>query len=281
MRTAILVLVALFALSCTNAKPTVYVGCTPEHQDVRSFLGIPLKDSVDFIRWNFIINGDQYELDATYGVGKPGTPGFYKDHKAVFSGKIEKQGHYYLLHKENRTFWLQEINPNILYLLGKNKDLLIGNGGFSYTLQIAGASKTSDFFGVSEKPTNKSVLYYEGRTPCTAMDSMQGLQKGPSCNKLKWYLAFYRDPVTGKPSHYLQNGGGYDWHIMYRGKWEIIEEKNNRINIKLTPDDSHPPLYLVRLNDDLLYFTDAKGNLLVGDTDFSYVMNRREKELVR
>lgn len=280
MRTAILLLAAFFTLSCSTARPTVYVGCTPVHDDVRTFLGIPLKDSIDFIRWKFTINPGKYELNAVYGIGKPGTPGFYKDHTVHFSGTFEKQGHYFLLHKDKRSFWLQEINPSILFLLDKKKQLLVGNGGFSYTLQVAGAKPNADFFGISEKPTNKPVLYYEGRTPCSAMNAMQNLQKGPDCNKLKWYLAFYRD-ANGKPAHYLLNGGGYDWHIMYRGKWEITNGKNNRLNIKLTPDDKLPPLYLVRLNDDLLYFTDSEGRLLVGDTDFSYVMNKREKELVR
>jgi hypothetical protein len=280
MKNAIILLVTIICHSCSDGKPTVYIGCTPAHGDVRSFLGIPLKDSVDFIRWRFTINPGQYELNATYGIGKPGTPGFYKDYHVAFSGKIEKQGHYFLLHKDNKTFWIQEINPNILYLLDKNKKMLVGNGGFSYTLQIAGATKSADFFAVSEKSTNKPVLYYEGRTPCGDMDALLNLQKGPDCNKLKWYLAFYRDSITGKPSHYLLNGGGYDWHKMFRGKWEITEG-NNRINIKLIPDDPNPPLYMVRLNDNLLYFTDPEGKLLVGNSDFSYVMNHREKELVR
>ena len=36
-----------------------------------------------------------------------------------------------------------------------------------------------------------------------------------------------------------------------------------------------PFIHLLKLDEGVLIFTDAAGNLLVGDLDFSYTLNRR------
>ena len=50
--------------------------------------------------------------------------------------------------------------------------------------------------------------------------------------------------------------------------------KDGRIIYELTPDKETTPTYLLKLDEGVLIFTDANGNLLVGDHDFSYTLNR-------
>ena len=65
---------ALYA--CTHAQEKFYTGSTPAHAEIKNFLGIPLADSIDFIRWKFTPHSNKYELDCEYGIGKPNTNGF-------------------------------------------------------------------------------------------------------------------------------------------------------------------------------------------------------------
>src|SRR5689334_14067566 len=68
-----------------------YTGSTPANAAVvRTFLGIPLTDSVDFIRWKLHFNNTDFELHCNYGIGKPNTSGFYDGGKTVgLKGKVD------------------------------------------------------------------------------------------------------------------------------------------------------------------------------------------------
>jgi hypothetical protein len=62
----------------------------------------------------------------------------------------------------------------------------------------------------------------------------------------------------------------------YPGKkerWKIIAGKDGRIIYELTLIRNTNLSF--KLDEGVLIFTDAKGNLLVGDHDFSYTLNRR------
>ena len=61
---------------------------------------------------------------------------------------------------------------------------------------------------------------------------------------------------------------------MARGKWEIVTNKNGRVIYKLDPEKKQFAVHLLKADDNILFFTDADGNLLVGDEDFSYNLNR-------
>src|SRR5689334_14865582 len=74
---------SLIIVSCASGKEKTFVGCTPAAPVVRSFLGISLNDSVDFIRWKLIIDDDHYQLECNYGIGKPNTKGFINGGKKI------------------------------------------------------------------------------------------------------------------------------------------------------------------------------------------------------
>jgi hypothetical protein len=272
----ILFLLFIVCQSClASSDEHTYVGSTPAHEVVRDFLGIPQGDSIDFIRWKLVIDKDSYQLNCRYGVGKPGTAGFIDEKRVDLSGKIARAGNYYQLSHHDKTYSVLEINPNLLYLLDKQKNLLVGNGGFSYVLNSTTAIKSTAFnFKKSETKPGLSMAY-EGRTPCTELSSILTAEKRERCLKLKWYFIFHTDSVTGHPSHYLTAGTAYREETMARGNWEIIKGKDGRTIYKLTPDSKAFSLYLLKADDNILFFTDAEGNLLVGDENFSYALNRR------
>ncbi len=46
----------------------------------------------------------------------------------------------------------------------------------------------------------------------------------------------------------------------------------------MTPDKQAYSLYLLKGDDNILFFVDPNGRLLVGNEDFSYTLNRRKEE---
>ena len=82
-----LFLSTLIIVSCAsgkeNKKENIYTGSTPADAIVRSFLGIPLTDSIDFIRWKLILQDNRYQLQCNYGISKPNTDGFINGGKKI------------------------------------------------------------------------------------------------------------------------------------------------------------------------------------------------------
>src|SRR5215211_373350 len=120
---------------CCIANDIIYIGSTPAHRVVRTFLGIPLSDSVDFIRWKLVINDNAYKLNCQYGIGKAGTAGFINDGKKIeLAGRVQKDNNYYILQSENKSLRLLALNRELLHVTDTDKKLLNGTGGWSYTL---------------------------------------------------------------------------------------------------------------------------------------------------
>src|SRR5215213_146007 len=113
-------LLFLLLSSCVDAK-TSYIGSTPANPAIKTFLGIPLSDSVDFIRWEFVNGGDQYAVICTYGIGKPNTSGFIDPKKIDIRGKLTKEGNYYRLYHNNKTILLAIFNAHVLHFANTDK----------------------------------------------------------------------------------------------------------------------------------------------------------------
>jgi hypothetical protein len=269
------ILLMILATSCAaNSKETSYQGCTPADLTVRKFLDISLTDSIDFIRWNLVLRDGGYELSCRYGVGKPNTNGFINEQRVAFKGSLVKQDSYYRLLQGNKVLNILEVNLSVLHLLDENKQLLIGNGGFSYALNSKTPEKSVRFNYTSRPGPLPHLMAFQGRTPCKEISGIMGIQTSPECNKKKWYIILFTDS-TGKPSYYLQGGRQYRKESMERGRWEIVQ-KNGRTVYKLSAERYPNPFYLLSAGDSILFFTDAEGNLLVGNEDFSYTLNRTE-----
>lgn len=259
-------------------KESVYVGSTPVESTLRKFFGIPLTDSIDFMRWTLSLQNDTYKASVEYGQTKNGTPGFTNGKRIVLSGKMRQEGSYYYLTNQNKTLSLESINSNLLHLLDENKNMLIGNGGYSYGLSNTHPVR-SDLIDIpARKYSLNEYQVYEGRTPCQEISADAGMNKRPECNKMKWYMILYTDPATHQPSYYLKGGRSFRREQMESGKWKVTQGKGGRTIYTLSPDKAPWSFHLVQVDDNILLFTDKDGNLLVGNDEFSYTLNRMKDE---
>jgi len=267
-----ILLILLFS-SCANGKEKIYIGSTPASgMSVRAFLGIPVSDSVDFIKWRLAIGENKYSLQCQFGISKPNTDGFINDGtKIELQGGLRKENNYYILQNGDKTLMMLGLNTNLLHLLNEDKSLLIGNSGWSYTLNSEKPSGTDRINIFSKQAFPKDSIAFEGRTPCR---DFADVHPGPDCIKLKWYIILYADPKTNQPTRYHLNGN-YRREGGKRGSWKIISGKDGRIIYQLISDMENASIYLLKLDENILVFTDEQGNLLVGDQNFSFTLNRR------
>jgi hypothetical protein len=264
----------ILLVSCADSKETKYTGSTPAAPIVRTFLGISLTDSIDFIRWNLTLTDSKYTLKCNYGIGKPNTNGFYDGGKKIeISGAFKKEKNNYLLQNGDQILKLTELNNSLLHILNNNNSLMIGNGGFSYVLNNMSPTLTDQVSISSKQTALKDSLVFQGRTLCGDFSINR---PGPNCIKMKWYIVLYANADKNEPTTYLLNRS-HMLPLQYPGKtgtWKIIAGKDGRIIYELTPDKETAPTYLLKLDEGVLIFTDANGNLLVGNHDFSYTLNR-------
>jgi hypothetical protein len=265
----------LFIVSCGSGKENVYTGSTPAADIIRSFLNIPLSDSIDFIRWKLILRDNRYQLQCNYGVGKPNTNGFINGGKKIeLNGMLKKEKNYYRLQNHDKTLKIVELNADLLHLLNEDNNLLVGNGGWSYTLNNITPSVTDQVNITSTQTVLKDSMAFEGRTPCNVPGV---IDPGTECYKLKWHIILYPNAEKNGPGKYKVDGTPWRKEGGRTGNWKIVTGKNGKIIYQLNDNKENAFLYLLKLDEHVLIFTDAKGKLLVGNEDFSYTLNSSSK----
>jgi hypothetical protein len=262
---------SLIIVSYAHGNEKTFIGSTPANPVVRSFLGISLQDSVDFIRWKLVLLDDHYQLECNYGIGKPNTKGFINNGRKVeLRGKVEKEKYYLGLKNGARTLNIVELNANLLHLLDADRRLLVGGGGWSYTLNNISPLVTNEISIQAKQSPLKDSMVFDGRTPC----GIPGvIPPGTLCYKLKWRIVLYAE--KNGPGSYKALGTAWRKENGRTGTWNISTGKDGRIIYQLNDEKGNAILYLLKVDENILLFTDANGNLLTGDEDFSYTLNRR------
>ena len=262
-----------FFVSCANSRETNYTASTPAGKIVRIFLGISLTDSIDFIRWKLTLTDINYSLECNYGIGKPNTNGFYNNGmKVAFNGTVKKVKNGYVLQNGDHVLKLAELNANLLHILNIDNTLLVGGSGWSYVLNNLKPSLTAHTNLIGKQTTFKDSISFEGRTPC----GVPGIiESGKLCYKLKWLIILYGNPAKNEPATYKVWGTPYRIEGGRRGNWKLVTRPDGRIIYQLMDEKGKPFIHLLKLDEGVLIFTDAAENLLVGDLDFSYTLNRR------
>ncbi len=265
----------LFLLFLASGVPNKsnYRGSTPANSVVKSFLGIPITDSVDFIRWKLTIQNSRYELKCDYGISQANTNGFERGGQSLeLKGDYEKRGGTYYFLNGKKVLKAIELNPDLLHLLYEDNTLMKGNGGWSYTLNNAAPAGVSPVFIAGTSPDFKDSIAFEGRTPCAVPGIVA---PGALCYKLKWYLVLYRDANSKNGGTFKVSGTRWRQEGSRTGNWKTITGKSGQTIYHLTRKDGQDFLFLSKLDKNILAFTDANERLLVGDADFSYTLNRR------
>jgi len=273
MKKIVAILFLLLISSSSNGKEKAFTGSTPGGTIIRKFLGIPISDSIDFIRWKLVIRDHEYDLQCNYGIGKNNSNGFINGGKKIeLKGALKKDKNYYQFQNGDKTLLVAELNPDLLHLLDENKKLLIGNGGWSYTLNNMAASSSDQLNFTAEAGILKDSMDFQGRTPC----KIPGIiPPGMECYKLKWHIIFYADVKNNEPGTYKLFGTPWRQAGGRTGNWKIINGKDGRVIYQLNDDNGNGFLYLLKIDENIVVFTDADGKLLVGDEDFSYTLNRK------
>lgn len=271
MKLIVVLFITLPLFSCASGPERNYTGSTPAGPVVRTFLGIPLTDSIDFIRWKLSFHGSSYELQCQYGIGKPNTNGFINGGKKIeLNGELKKENDHYQLKNGNNILTIAELNDGLLHPTDGSKKLLVGTAGWSYTLNNTNTNPSA--INSQSKPSlafNDSLVFV-GRTPC----GIPGLiPNGEECYKLKWLVTLYAAPGSSLPGSYRILGTAWRFEAK-TGTLEIIKGKNGQTIFQLK-DGNKGFIHLIISDEHVLMFTDASGKLLIGNEDFSYTLNRR------
>lgn len=277
----------------------VFEGTSPGVTDARPFLKIPADERCDFIRWKLTFFQDaRTKVPATFKLERE--YGFYVDNRTDKSmGQTTIEGRWeiaagtpskpdavvYRLYAGQRSIYFMQVDKNLLHLLDDDKSLMTGNDGQSFTLsktdRVIPPMSIYQTLQISASLTSgikDSVLVYAGRTPCTAIAKELDLPANAECFKLKWLLTLYRDPQTFRPTRYQLKRTLHRQSVI-EGPWTIVKGASadpNAIVYLLDPGKPGYTLYLMKGDDHVLFFLDKERNLLVGNTLFSYTLNRKK-----
>lgn len=286
--------------SSTNG---IFVATSPCDAVSRAALKIPATANCEMIKWNLTLFEDAktltpttFELSCFYGSPEQGTLGLSQG-----GTKVGWNGKWKIVPGTDRTVYeldlgvakgtvsFQKVDHNLLHLLDQNKSLAMGNAGWSYTLnrtgdlnikQAAGTSQiqlASPTTYASQITTNSSMLgRFVGRSPCQEVARELSKPVTSDCIKVKWDLTLYQDPNTLAPTTYKLNGTFFRERVR-EGQWTIVrgtKTNPNAVVYQLDPDKPQGSLLLLKADSNILFFLDRNRNLLVGNSNFSYTLNR-------
>ena len=269
MKTILLFLYLLFPGE-KFGKEMNYTASTPAGNEVRNFLGISQVDSIDFIRWKLrIIDDKEFNLLCTYGIGKANTNGFIDEKKVERKGTVSIKNDMLTLSYQDKVLPLLILNDNIFHILNSKGTMMVGNGGWSYTLNSVKQVPTSQINFKWQETGFKDSVAFEGRTPCRGVEELMDGTTSPECYKKKWLVRLYKN-FDAKSGTY-KIGGTVPSKT---GKWKLKENTGGKIIYSLDLSNGNT-LDLLQTDENIVYIMDPKGGLMVGDHDFSYSLNRR------
>lgn len=266
----VLIFFCLLITGVACGKEIKYTASTPAGPTVRDFLGISRSDSIDFIRWHVTITDRKdFNLSCSYGISKPNTNAFIDEKKIALRGTVNSRDQVLTLSYSGKNLSVLVLNDNILHLLNADGSMMLGNGGWSYTLNTMIKVPASGIYVKPQPAGFKDSIVFEGRTPCKGIEEMMTGIYRPECYKKKWLVYLYKNNLTATSGTYrIGSTAG-----AYKGKWQLKESTGKTI-YQLHLNNGRT-LSLLQVDNNIVYLMDTKGELMVGDHDFSYSLNRR------
>jgi hypothetical protein len=274
-----------------------FCGSTPCGGAIREVLRIPADADAELIEWKLTLykNPSRYELRCEYGLTTAGKPGLTRNVKTLerqgtwTMGKGIRSNPEAVIYELNGAMALLEVDANVLHVLNRDRSLMIGTGGWSYTLnRIEHSEKPPDktlelaqpdmSYKISELATGPTVFgVFEGRTPCLGIARELKSSVHGGCNKVKWRVTLYQNPQTRAPTTYKIEGSLYR-PTAREGTWSLTRGTHKDPNAtvyQLSPTKTEPALFLLKGDDNVLFFLDQARKSRVGHCEFSYTLNRR------
>lgn len=280
-----------------NHEPDLhYVASTPgDDALIKKYLAIPTTVKSDFIRWDLSLQPEEtsFVLQLQYGESKPNTLGFMFDgmHQTIkgiyqqIKGNDSNPDRYNFISTDQAIrFSALLLNTNLLHILNDEHRLMVGNGGWSYTLNRKNpmTAKPESFAALLDKKTPvvyPAVEVFDGRTPCMPLATDHDLPAQPNCFKLKWRLTLHRDPVTNKPTTYKLRNVINNQSEDLEGKWRIFNGTStvpDAIVYQLDQDTPQKTMRLLVGDEQVLFFLDKQDRPYTGNKDFSFTLNKRK-----
>lgn len=303
-------------LPASSSTFGVFVASSPCDAVSGALLKIPETANCELIKWHLTLYYDPgilapttYKLNYAYGLPKQGTNGLSqgetkierKGRWAIVKGtKTDPDAMVYQLSPDNpqESISFLKVGHNLIHLLDRDKSLVIGSAGWSYTLnraedysqptrQVRQLSISTARPGPTTVPappvmTDSSIVgAFVGRSPCREVAIQLNKAVNADCMKVKWDLTLYQDPNKLTPTTYKLKGTFYR-EGTGEGKWAIVRGTKtdpDAVVYQLDPDKAQASLFLLNVDNNILLFLDKERNLLVGNGDFSYTLNRAKNVL--
>jgi hypothetical protein len=303
-------LVVAFAcagFSCAHARSAtlasdesgVFVGGSPCGEAIRRVLGISTDEKCDLIMWTLTLHEDpsthaplRYELRCKYGPTTQGRPGVARGAKTLrregavnISLGIESRPEV-TVYDLDGGLSLFRAGANVLHMINPDRTLMIGNGGWSYSLsredrsaQHRHRSQPPEMsYQISDPETGPAVFgIFEGRTPCQEIAHALQVDVPEGCHKAKWRVTLFQDPGSRSPTTYKVEGSLYWQSGPQQGDWSMARgapDDPGAVVYRLVRGDKSP-LLLSTSDGNVVFLLDQDERLLVGHEEFSYTLNRR------
>jgi hypothetical protein len=274
-----------------NSENLILVGSTPGDLLIKTQLGIDSTTKIDFIRWDLkFAKSNTFVLNIKFGKNQPNTLGFVaggqsKDFHGTFTISKNKNNEIYHLKANGLKLSIVRLNDNLFHFLTEQNNLMVGNGGWSYTLNNKNPAKGNTVLP-SLSSSNNSIndrlveVIYDGRTPCQEFAIEHQMNVSQSCFKLKWKLTLNRDPVNFNPTTYAIRKVVDNAPRDIIGSWTIVKgtpSNPEAIIYQLNPDKPNQTISMLVGDENILFFLDKDKNLFIGNDDFSFTLNKRPR----
>ena len=122
---------------------------------------------------------------------------------------------------------------------------------------------------------------FEGRCACQELAQVLKREVSTDCFKTKWGLNLFQNPDTQAPTTYVLEGSFFRQAIR-KGNWHIIKGSKADLDdiVFALEADNQQTIYLLKGDDNVLFFLDNDKNLLTGNDLFNYTLNRVQKKVI-
>lgn len=127
-----------------------------------------------------------------------------------------------------------------------------------------------------ENSSDTLIGVFDGRTPCHELAKQLDEKAGPACIKIKWRLSLYKNRVNANSGTYELQGFVYKKESPRIGRWHILKgtKADPQAVVYRLDDPVGESLFLQKGDENILFFLSPQKELLVGNRDFSYTLNR-------
>ena len=287
--------ISSFSQITNNNSPVLasFEATTPCDEVSKSLLHIPSTDKCAMMKWTLtLLTPTTYELIYTYGMDKAGSRGFSegavtKKQSGKWTKSKYKNTEIYTLTADNSpSLAFLKLNENVLHLLDANKNLMVGNGAWSYTLNRINPVKLSSNEINAQKVEETffaDSIVFEGRLPCYAPLLALNGKTSAGCNLIKCRIIFFCDNKLHAPSSlklYSIHVGTGGTRYLATGKWTIMRGTKNDpsstlYQLQFNAEEPLQNLVLLKGDDNILFLLDNEMNCMAGNDYCSYTLNKK------